>query len=142
MSHLERDPKKLDKEIDWVIKLKLLRRYADRHSVDFSSPDLQLLDLQYHDINPDRGLFHRMTQKGLAKSLIAETDIAHAQQFPPQTTRARLRGEFVRRAKEKGRDVTVDWVHLKVNDQLQRTIVCKDPFLSRDERVERLIQSM
>jgi proteasome accessory factor A len=74
--------------------------------------------------------------------LISETEIAHARQFPPQTTRARLRGEFVRRAKEKGRDVTVDWVHLKVNDQLQRTIVCKDPFMSRDERVERLIQSL
>lgn len=142
MQHLERDPMHLDQEIDWVIKLKLLQRYADRHSVDFSSPELQMLELQYHDINTERGLFHRMSAKGLTKSLVTEADIAHARHFPPDTTRARLRGEFVRRAKEKGRDVTVDWVHLKVNDQLQRTIVCKDPFLSRDERVERLIASL
>ena len=57
-------------------------------------------------------------------------------------TRARLRGEFVRRAKERKRDYTVDWVHLKLNDQAQRTVLCKDPFKSRDERVEKLIESL
>ena len=61
---------------------------------------------------------------------------------PPQTTRARLRGEFIRKAKERKRDYTVDWVHLKLNDQAQRTVLCKDPFRSHDERVERLIEGM
>ena len=56
-------------------------------------------------------------------------------------TRARLRGAFIKRAKERKRDYTVDWVHLKLNDQAQRTVLCKDPFKSRDERVERLIAS-
>ena len=50
--------------------------------------------------------------------------------MPPQTTRARLRGEFIRRAQEQRRDFTVDWVHLKLNDQAQRTVLCKDPFRS------------
>ena len=59
----------------------------------------------------------------------------------PQTTRARLRGEFIRRAKERKRDYTVDWVHLKLNDQAQRTVLCKDPFKAHDERVEKLIAS-
>ena len=58
---------------------------------------------------------------------------------PPQTTRAKLRGEFIRRAKEKRRDSTVDWVHLKLNDQTQATVLCKDPFKSEDERVRKLI---
>ena len=48
--------------------------------------------------------------------------------MPPQTTRARLRGEFIRKAQERRRDFTVDWVHLKLNDQAQRTVLCKDPF--------------
>jgi proteasome accessory factor A len=61
---------------------------------------------------------------------------------PPQTTRAKLRGDFVRRAQEQRRDFTVDWVHLKLNDQAQRTVLCKDPFRSVDERVERLIAGM
>ena len=61
---------------------------------------------------------------------------------PPQTTRARLRGEFVKRAKERRRDFTVDWVHLKLNDQAQRTVLLKDPFRSKDERVEKLIAGL
>ena len=69
-------------------------------------------------------------------------DIEAALDEPPQTTRARLRGEFIKRAKERKRDYTVDWVHLKLNDQAQRTVLCKDPFKSRDERVEKLIASL
>jgi proteasome accessory factor A len=53
-----------------------------------------------------------------------------------------LRGEFVKRAKERKRDYTVDWVHLKLNDQAQRMVLCKDPFKSQDERVEQLIDSL
>ena len=59
-----------------------------------------------------------------------DADIDEAVETPPQTTRARLRGEFIRRAKERKRDYTVDWVHLKLNDQAQRTVLCKDPFKS------------
>ena len=72
----------------------------------------------------------------------ADADIATAVETPPQTTRARLRGEFIRRAKERKRDYTVDWVHLKLNDQAQRTILCKDPFRAVDERVEKLIAAL
>jgi len=61
---------------------------------------------------------------------------------PPQTTRARLRGEFIKRATERRRDYTVDWVHLKLNDNAQRTVLCKDPFKARDERVQKLIDSL
>jgi proteasome accessory factor A len=61
---------------------------------------------------------------------------------PPQTTRARLRGEFIKAAKAKRRDFTVDWVHLKLNDQAQRTVLCKDPFKAYDDRVDKLIESL
>ena len=71
-----------------------------------------------------------------------DLDIFEAKSVPPQTTRAKLRGEFIRRAQEKRRDFTVDWVHLKLNDQAQRTVLCKDPFRSVDERVEKLIAGM
>jgi proteasome accessory factor A len=71
-----------------------------------------------------------------------DLDVFQAKSVPPQTTRAKLRGEFIRRAQEKRRDFTVDWVHLKLNDQAQRTVLCKDPFSSVDERVDRLIAGM
>jgi proteasome accessory factor A len=71
-----------------------------------------------------------------------DADIENARENPPQTTRAKLRGDFIRKAKERRRDYTVDWVHLKVNDQAQRTVLCKDPFKAKDDRVDRLIASL
>lgn len=103
---------------------------------------VQLIDLQYHDINTERGIFYKAQRRGLVERMCSDEAINRAMDEPPQTTRARLRGEFVREAKSKKRDFTVDWVHLKLNDQAQRTVLCKDPFRSRDERVERLIAGL
>ena len=83
-----------------------------------------------------------MQQSGLVDRVCSDEDIINAVTNPPQTTRAKLRGDFIKRAKEKNRDYTVDWVHLKLNDQAQRTVLCKDPFASSDERVEKLIESL
>ena len=103
---------------------------------------MALLDLQYHDVNRDRGVFYKLQDRGLVERICDDADIDNAIDTPPQTTRARLRGEFIRKAKERKRDYTVDWVHLKLNDQAQRTVLCKDPFKSHDERVEKLIASL
>ncbi|CAB4876207.1 unannotated protein [freshwater metagenome] len=129
-------------EIDWVAKMHLIERYRDRHDLPLSSPRIAQIDLAFHDINRQRGLFYILQKRGLAKSVVAEDAIKDAQAQPPQTTRAKLRGDFVQAAQAARRDFTVDWVHLKLNDQAQRTILCKDPFKSVDERVDRLIASM
>ncbi len=136
------DPLKLDREVDWVIKYKLLEAYRERHDLSLADPRVALIDLQYHDIHRQRSLFYRMQRRGLVERVCDDQDIATAVEQPPQTTRARLRGEFIRRAKERRRDFTVDWVHLKLNDQAQRTVLCKDPFRSHDERVDKLIASL
>ena len=83
-----------------------------------------------------------MQQSGLVNRICSDKAIVNAVTNPPQTTRAKLRGDFIKRAKEKNRDYTVDWVHLKLNDQAQRTVLCKDPFASSAERVEKLIESL
>ncbi len=142
MTHLENDPLKLDREIDWVIKYKLIEAFRERHDLPLGHARVQLLDLQYHDVARDRSPFYKMQDRGLVERVCTDEDIETAVDTPPQTTRARLRGEFVKRAKERRRDYTVDWVHLKLNDQAQRTVLCKDPFKSRDERVEKLIESL
>jgi proteasome accessory factor A len=139
---LETDPWSLDRECDWVIKHRLIEHYRRREGVPLTHPKVALMDLQYHDVSRDRGLFYKMQNRGLVERTCTDDEIETAVDQPPQTTRAKLRGEFIRRAKERRRDFTVDWVHLKLNDQAQRTVLCKDPFKARDERVEKLIASL
>jgi proteasome accessory factor A len=142
LTGLEKDPMTLHREVDWVAKLHLMDRYQLKHNLPLSSPKLALIDLNYHDVNRDRGLYYKMERAGLMDRIVTDTAISKAMVTPPGTTRARLRGEFIRAAKAKRRDFTVDWVHLKLNDQAQRTVLCKDPFKAYDERVDRLIESL
>ena len=142
LSGIEKDPLSLDRECDWVIKYKLIEAYRARHNLTLADAKVALVDLQYHDVNRSRGLYYRMQDHGLVERTCTDDEIANAVEYAPQTTRARLRGEFIRRAKERKRDYTVDWVHLKLNDQAQRTVLCKDPFKSHDERVDKLIASL
>lgn len=132
----------IDREIDWAIKKSLIERYMNKHDLTLSSPRIAQIDLAYHDINRGRGLYYLLERSGLVDRLLGDIEIFEAKSVPPQTTRAKLRGDFVRRAQERRRDFTVDWVHLKLNDQAQRTVLCKDPFISTDERVDRLIAGM
>jgi len=129
-------------KVDWVSKYQLLDRYRARHSLPLSHPRIALMDLAYHDVNRNRGLYYLLERRGRMERMVPEKQIQKAMREPPQTTRARLRGEFIRQAKQRRRDYTVDWVHLKLNDQAQRTVLCKDPFRSVDERVEQLIAHM
>ncbi|MFL6071977.1 MAG: Pup--protein ligase [Mycobacteriales bacterium] len=132
----------IDREIDWATKYQLIDRYRGKHGLPLSSPRVAQLDLAYHDIHRDRGLYYLLERKGSVERSSTDLKIFAAKSIPPQTTRARLRGEFIRHAQEKRRDFTVDWVHLKLNDQAQRTVLCKDPFRAVDERVDKLIASM
>lgn len=139
---IEKDPLSLDRECDWVIKHNLIESYRQRHGLPLSHPQVSLLDLQYHDVNTGRGIFYRLQNRGMVERMVLDETIEYGESNPPATTRAKLRGEFIAKAKEKKRDFTVDWVHLKLNDQAQRTVLLKDPFKSEDERVDRLIESL
>ena len=132
----------VSREIDWVTKLQLIERYSKRHDLTMAHPRIAQVDLAYHDLRRNRGLYAVMEKRGQVDRVAGDLEIFEAKETPPQTTRARLRGEFIRHAQEKRRDFTVDWVHLKLNDQAQRTVLCKDPFRAYDERVDRLIASM
>ncbi|MFN2496028.1 MAG: Pup--protein ligase [Pseudonocardiaceae bacterium] len=132
----------IDREIDWAIKYRLVERYRAKHRMDLSNPRIAQLDLAYHDIRRGRGIFDLLQRKALVDRVTDDGEIEAAKDTPPATTRAKLRGDFIAAAQAAGRDFTVDWVHLKLNDQAQRTVLCKDPFRSVDERVERLIASL
>ncbi len=142
LERLVTDPMSLGRQLDWVAKYRLIEGYRTKHDLPLGHPRVQMLDLAYHDVLRDRGLYHLLVRQGRVQQLLEESEIIAAKTEPPATTRAALRGRFITAAKRKRRDYTVDWVHLKLNDQAQRTVLCKDPFRYDDERVDRLIASM
>ncbi len=139
---LDRDPMELARELDWVAKLQLIEAYRSRHAVELDDPSVGMLDLAYHDISPVTGLHQRLEKSGRVVRLADEDAVAAAMTDPPATTRAALRGRFLAAARAAERDVTVDWVHLKVNGEVPQTVMCKDPLVWDDARVDRLIESM
>ncbi|MGK5730951.1 MULTISPECIES: Pup--protein ligase [Streptomyces] len=138
----DEDLDRISTEIDWVMKYQLIERYRAKNNITMSHPRVAQIDLAYHDIHRRRGLYYLLEKRGQAARVCNDLKIFEGKSVPPQTTRARLRGDFIRRAQEQRRDFTVDWVHLKLNDQAQRTVLCKDPFRSVDDRVEKLIAGM
>ena len=137
-----RDLALVETELDWVIKARLIDRYRAKHGLSLEDPRIARLDLAYHDISRTEGLYNLLAARGMVRRVVSDLDVFEATALPPQTTRAKLRGDFVRRAQEARRDYTVDWVHLKLNDQAQRTVLCKDPFRNVDERVDRLLETL
>ena len=132
----------VDMELDWMIKRKFMNSYQEKHQLNDMDSRLILIDISYHNIRKDRGLFYILEKSGMAKTLITNNDVNSAMENPPETTRAALRGRFIKVAQEKKRDFTVDWVNLKINDQQQSSIACKDPFKNIDERVDKLIAAL
>src|SRR6185436_4124031 len=90
LTALESDPFKLDRECDWVIKHNLIEAYRARHELPLTHPKVALMDLQYHDVNRERGLFYRMQAHDLVERMCTDDAIELAVEEPPQTTRARL----------------------------------------------------
>jgi len=142
LDHLENDPMKLARELDWVAKYQVIDAYRTKHDLPLGHARVAMLDLAYHNVTRSRGLYYLLERQGRMRRLLTQDEISLAKDHAPPGTRAALRGRFIRQAKARRRDYTVDWVHLKLNDQAQRTVLCKDPFRSDDERVDKLIASM
>jgi proteasome accessory factor PafA2 len=92
LTRLEDDPRSCSREVDWVAKLAILDGYRDRESLDWTSHKLQLVDLQYHDVRPDKGLYNRLAARGSVELLVTEAAVTRAMTAPPEDTRAYFRG--------------------------------------------------
>jgi len=92
LSRLERDPMLCARELDWVAKLKLLNSYRERDDLDWEHAKLGLIDLQYADVRPDKGLYHRLVRMGQIDRLLDDDEVSAATHTPPTDTRAYFRG--------------------------------------------------
>ena len=97
LDRLERDPMSLASELDWVAKLKLLEQYRQRDGLGWEDPKLQLIDIQYSDIRPEKGLYQRLVQSGRIQRLLTDETVERAMHEPPTDTRAYFRGRCLER---------------------------------------------
>ncbi|WP_461021358.1 depupylase/deamidase Dop [Thalassiella azotivora] len=97
LTRLEQDPMQLHRELDWVCKLRLLEGFRQREGLDWGHPRLELIDLQYSDVRPEKGLYQRLAARGAVERLLDEQDVERAVTEPPQDTRAFFRGECLAR---------------------------------------------
>ena len=89
---LERDPMECSRELDWVAKLALLEGFRSRDHLEWGSARLELIDLQYSDVRPEKGLYHRLVQRGLMERVVTDAEVLRAVTTPPEDTRAYFRG--------------------------------------------------
>jgi proteasome accessory factor A len=136
---LEDDPMQLVREVDWVSKKLLIQSFAEKKGCGWDDPRVFLMDLQYHDVKRTRGLYYLMESKGMIERIVDDEAVQRAMSVPPQTTRAKVRGDFIRFARAKNRSYTVDWTYLKLNGYWEETILCMDPFSAVNRRVEELV---
>lgn len=142
LDRLERDPMSCADELDWVAKLKLLQSYRDRDGLDWSDAKLHLVDLQYADVRPEKGLYHRLVAAGRMQTLIADDLVAGAVTRPPEDTRAYFRGECLSRFAESVAAASWDSVifDLPDHDSLQR-VAMTEPLRGTKEMVGPLMES-
>jgi proteasome accessory factor A len=139
---LERDPMALSGQLDWVTKLELLRAYADRDRLAWDNPKLALLDLQYHDVRPDRSLYERLARAGKIERLVEEEAVLAGMTQPPGSTRAYFRGGCLARWPEAVVAANWDSVILDVGTDPLRRIPMMEPLRGTKAHVEPLFSSV
>jgi proteasome accessory factor A len=100
LDRLAQDPRECGRELDWVIKLELIRSYAERKGLRLDDQRLHMLDLQYHDLRLDKGLYYRLERDGFVERLVSDDEVERARVEPPADTRAYFRGTCLRKFPE------------------------------------------
>jgi proteasome accessory factor A len=139
---LEENPKSLDGQLDWVTKRSLLDAYVERDGLTWSDPKLSLLDLQYHDVRPDRSLYERLVRAGKVERLIDEQDVQQAITEPPGSTRAYFRGTCLARWPEAVVAANWDSLILDVGGDPLKRIPMMEPLRGTRAHVEPLFANV
>ena len=138
LTALERDPMTLNGQLDWVTKLALLDAYRDRDQLGWNDPKLALLDLQYHDVRPDRSLYERLVRAGTVERLVEESAVEAAMTEPTDSTRAYFRGQCLARWPDSVVAANWDSLILDVGTDPLRRIPMMEPLKGSRAHVEAL----
>jgi hypothetical protein len=131
----------LQTRIDWVMKKALIDSFMERKSLDWDAAQVQMLDLQYHDLRPDKGLYYMLERQGRAERVATDEEIVAAITNPPEDTRAYFRGECLRRYGSAVFGVNWDSISFSVDDEPINRILMAEPLKGSKAHVEDLLES-
>ncbi len=136
---LARDPMELDTRIDWVIKKRLIESYMTRKNLSWDDSQVQMLDLQYHDSRPDKGLYYLLERQGKAERIVTDEEIQFAVYNPPTDTRAYFRGECLKRYPTEVFGVNWDSISFTLEDESIKRVMMAEPLKGTVEIVGELL---
>jgi proteasome accessory factor PafA2 len=138
---LARDPMELSREIDWIIKKRLIESFMERKELDWSDFRVDMLDLQYHDSRPDKGLYYMLERQGRVERIVSDDEIAAAIHRPPKDTRAYFRGECLRRYPNQVFGVNWDSISFSLGEEPIKRVMMAEPLKGTKSHVEELFRA-
>jgi len=136
LTALELDFMSLDHQLDWIAKYKLVSAYRERHGLDWNDPKLAVLDLQYHDVRPEKSLFAKLG----VERLFTEAEVAEAVTEPPTDTRAYFRGRCLQRWASSIAAANWDSVVFDLGTDPLRRVPMMEPLRGTAQHVDRLFE--
>jgi proteasome accessory factor PafA2 len=138
---LGRDPMELDQQVDWVMKKSLIEQFMDRKSIGWDDPRVHMLDLQYHDLRPEKSLYYILERQGRAERIVTDEEISAAILQPPDDTRAFFRGECLKRYGAAVFGVNWDSISFGVGDDPINRILMVEPLKGTRAHVGALLDN-
>jgi Pup amidohydrolase len=140
LSGIEDDPLSLHRELDWVAKYRMLEAYRARDNLDWRSPKLAMIDLQYHDVRRERGLYYRLVDGGNVERLVADAEVDRAIAEPPEDTRAYFRGRCIQRYPQSIAAASWDSLIFDTGATALQRVPTREPLKGTREHVEGLLE--
>ena len=139
LDRLEQDPMSLSRELDWVVKKDLIESYMATHDLDWTSAKVAMIDLQYHDIRPGKGLYYKLEESEAVERLVTDDEIAKAIHDPPKDTRAYFRGMCLQRYSEDIVSASWDSVIFDLKEGPLKKIFMLEPLRGTEVFVRQLL---
>jgi Pup amidohydrolase len=139
LATLEDDPMRLDGVVDWVTKYAILQRYVERDGLQWDDDKLKLIDVQYHDVRQDKGIYNRLAAGGRVERLVDETDVARAVERTPDDTRAYFRGRCLTKYRDEVAAAGWDSIIFDIGRETLQRVPMMDPGKGNREMTEALL---
>jgi proteasome accessory factor A len=140
LDHLEQDPMSLARELDWVIKRHLIENYMAKHDLDWTDSRVAMIDLQYHDIRPGKGLYYKLEESEAVERIASDDEITKAIHDPPKDTRAYFRGMCLQRYSEDIVSASWDSIIFDLKEGPLKKIFMLEPLRGTEAFVRQLLE--